>query len=334
MIQIYEHYNLSSLNTFKDNYTARYFIKSDSPETITQFLAQHTELPYLIIGNGSNILFTKNFNGIIISPIFTEKQIILEDEKIVLFQVGASLNFDEVVAYTINKNWGGLENLSLIPGTVGAAPVQNIGAYGVEAKDCIFQVTAFDLLNKKEKIFLPEECHFGYRNSFFKENLGQFLVTAVTFLLTKNKHNYHTDYGNLKEKLGNKPLTLIRIRETVIDIRRSKLPDTNLYPNAGSFFKNPIIPNSIFQTLLHNYPNLPYFEMDGNYKIPAAWLIDQCGFKNKNYKRAGVFQNQPLVICKFSDDTRGKEIAEFSHEIQESVYKRFNIHLEPEVLIF
>jgi len=334
MIQIYEHYNLSTLNTFRDNYTARYFIKSDSPEAIAKFLTQHTGLPYLIIGSGSNLLFTQDFNGIIIAPDFTERQIILEDEKMILFQAGASLNFDEIVAYTVNKDWGGLENLSLIPGTVGAAPVQNIGAYGVEAKNCIFQVTAYDLLNQEEKTFSPEECHFGYRNSFFKENPGQFLVTAVTFLLTKNKHNYHTDYGNLKEKLGSKPLTLKRIRETVIDIRRNKLPDPNLYPNAGSFFKNPVVPNSVFQTLLHNYPNLPHFEMARNYKIPAAWLIDQCGFKDIKYKRAGVFHNQPLVICKFSDETTGKEIAEFSHKIQETVYEKFNIHLEPEVLIF
>ena len=334
MIQILENYNIAFLNTFRDDYSARYFVQSDSPEAITQFLDQHQELPYLIIGSGSNLLFTKNFEGILISPDFHKKQIILEDEKMVIFQVGASLNFDEIVSFTIDKNWGGLENLSLIPGTVGAAPVQNIGAYGVEAKDIIFQVTAYDLKEKTERNFTPEECRFSYRNSFFKQNPGRFLVTAVTFLLTKNKHIYHTDYGNLKEKLAGKPLSLKNIRQTVIDIRRNKLPDPNLYPNAGSFFKNPVVPESVFKKLSNNYPAIPHFDMDGQYKIPAAWLIDQSGFKEKKYKRAGIFHNQPLVICKFSEDTTGNEIAKFSQQIQKTVFEKFNIRLEPEVSIF
>lgn len=334
MIQILKNYPIASLNTFRDDYFTRYFVQSDSPEAIAQFLEQHSELPYLIIGSGSNLLFTKNFEGIIISPDFQEKQIILEDNKMVLFQVGASLNFDEIVSFSVDKGWGGLENLSLIPGTVGAAPVQNIGAYGVEAKDVIFQVTAYDLKEKTERNFTPEECQFSYRNSFFKQNPGRFLVTAVTFLLTKNKHIYHTDYGNLKEKLGNTPLSLKKIRQTIIDIRRSKLPDPNLYPNAGSFFKNPVVPESVFKRLKANYPAIPYFEINSQYKIPAAWLIDQCGFKEKKYLRAGVFHNQPLVICKFSEETTGKETAEFSQKIQKTVSEKFDIQLEPEVSIF
>ncbi len=334
MIQIFENYPIASLNTFRDDYFTRYFLQSDSPEAIAQFLGQHPELPYLIVGGGSNLLFTKDFEGIIISPDFKKKQIIIEDDKMVLFQVGASLNFDEIVSFSVDKGWGGLENLSLIPGTVGATPVQNIGAYGVEIKDTIFQVTTFDLQKKTERIFTPEECQFSYRNSFFKQNPGRFLVTAVTFLLSKNNHIYHTEYGNLKEKLENKSLSLKNIRQTVIEIRRSKLPDTNLYPNAGSFFKNPVVPESVFKKIKKQYPSLPHFDVSGQYKIPAAWLIDQCGFKKEKYSRAGVFYSQPLVICKFSDDTTGNEIATFSRKIQATVFEKFGIHLDTEVSIF
>ncbi len=334
MIQVLENYPIASLNTFRDDYFARYFVQSNSPEAIARFLEQHSELSYLIIGGGSNLLFTENFDGILISPDFREKQVILEDEKMVIFQVGASLNFDKIVEYTTDKNWGGLENLSLIPGTVGAAPIQNIGAYGVEAKDCIFQVATFDLKNKTERIFTPEECQFGYRNSFFKQNPGQFLVTSVTFLLSKGNHHFHTEYGNIKEKLSNKPISLKHIRQTIINIRRNKLPDPNLYPNAGSFFKNPVVSASVFEKLSKNNSNLPYYKMNDNYKIPAAWLIDRCGFKGREYKRAGVFHNQPLVICKFSEDTTGNEIAKFSRKIQTTVFEKFGIKLEPEVTIF
>ncbi len=334
MIKIFENYSIASLNTFRDNYYTRYFVKSNSPDAIAKFLGQHAELPYLIIGGGSNLLFTKDFHGIIISPDFCEKQIILEDEKMVLFQVGASLNFDKIIEYAVAKNWGGLENLSLIPGTVGAAPVQNVGAYGVEAKDCIFQVTAFDLQEKAERVFTPEECHFGYRNSLFKQYAGQFLITAVTFLLTKGKHNFHIDYDKINENIGNKPLSLQYIRKIVIDIRRSKLPDPNLYPNAGSFFKNPVVPNSIFEKLSATYPSMPHFKQNGLYKIPAAWLIDKAGFKNRKYGRVGVFKNQPLVICKFSAETTGSEIAAFSRVIQTTVKEKFGIQLETEVTVF
>lgn len=333
MIQVFKNYPISSLNTFRDNYFTRYFVQSNSPEEIAQFLEQHHKLPYLIIGSGSNLLFTKDFNGIIISPNFHKKQIILEDEKMVIFQAGASLTFDKIVEFAVDKNWGGLENLSLIPGTVGATPIQNIGAYGIEAKDCIFQVSTFDLQNKTERIFTPEECQFGYRDSIFKQNPRQFLVTAVTFLLSKGSHTFHIDYGNLKEKIGKNPLSLKHIRQIIIDIRRNKLPDPNLYPNAGSFFKNPIVPTSVWEKISANYPSIPYFITDGMYKIPAAWLIDQAGFKDKKYEKAGVFQNQPLVICKFSEKTSGNEIAKFSYKIQNTVLKKFGIQLEPEVTI-
>ncbi|HIE16166.1 MAG TPA: UDP-N-acetylmuramate dehydrogenase, partial [Bacteroidales bacterium] len=260
MIQVFENYPISSLNTFKDNYVTRYLVKSNNPVDIAHFIEKHSNLPYLIIGGGSNLLFTKNFEGILIIFNSYERQILLTNNDTVVLRVGASWDLDKIIEFAIDNNWGGLENLSLIPGTVGAMPVQNVGAYGVEAKDVILQVSAFDLKNKTERNFDKTSCRFTYRDSIFKHNYGRFLITAVTFRLSNNKHKFHVGYGELKKHLEKKRLSLKYIRQAIIDIRTNKLPNTNIYPNAGSFFKNPIVSKTAFLELQKMYPGIPFFK--------------------------------------------------------------------------
>lgn len=335
MLEILENHPTVSLNTFRDQIIARFIIKSDSPENIADFITQK-KLPYLIVGNGSNLLFTKDFEGILVIPHFFGKAVIDENDKVVLLKVGASENFDELVAYTVQQNWGGLENLSLIPGTIGAAPYQNIGAYGVEAKDRIFKVSVFDLKKKKSIDFSPEACEFSYRDSFFKHHPNRYLITSVTFLLTKQGyHQYNISYGNLQESKGNQPLNLEIIRNTVIQIRQSKLPDYRDLPNAGSFFKNPIIDETHFKSLHAAYPAMPIYPLStGSYKISAAWLIDQCGFKGKVINGVIAYIKQPLVLCKINPEISGKNVLAYSEKIQEAVLKKFNIFLEREVAVY
>lgn len=333
---VYSNFSLKSFNTFGLDHRADFFITLKSEEEAIQFIRTSNKItgPVLVLGEGSNLLFTSDFQGTIIHPSI--EGITIEEEKpdYVIISAGAGINWDKFVAWCVNKGYGGIENLSLIPGTVGATPVQNIGAYGVEVKDVIFKVQAISFSDGKQKEFTNEECRFGYRNSIFKNEFkGKYLITSVFYRLTLNAPSV-ISYGNLKdeiEKTGS--LSLKNIREAVINIRRSKLPDPVEIGNAGSFFRNPLVSKDDAQSLKAKYLTIPCFpDPSGNIKLSAAWLIEQCGWKGKRTGDAGVHDKHALVLVNYGKTT-GKEIFDLSEKIRESVYQEFGIPLEREVEI-
>lgn len=287
----------------------------------------------LILGGGSNILFTKDFKGTIIQPAFNNIKIeeVLSDYVIISAEAG--LEWDKMVEWTVNNNLGGLENLSLIPGNVGAAPIQNIGAYGAEVSDQITKVHAISIDNAEYRVFHKKDCSFGYRTSIFKNELkGKYLITKVEFRLRKSPVSFNLTYSNLEQKVRDKEkLTLAGIREAIIRIRMEKLPDPTVTGNAGSFFKNPVIDANKYSDLKKEYPEVPscYIE-ERQYKIPAAWLIEKAGWKGKKQGRTGVHENHALVLVNLGNAS-GNEIMELSNMIIESVQKMFGIKLIKEV---
>jgi UDP-N-acetylmuramate dehydrogenase len=333
-MKICKNVSLKNLNTFGLDYMADCMIhvKTDKEVKLLFRGDIHVKKPLLILGGGSNILFTENFKGTIIMPVFSGIRIEKTEGDDVIISAGAGVNWDKLVEWTVNNDFGGLENLSLIPGNVGATPIQNIGAYGVEIKDSIEKVKTISLNDGSIKYFSNSECRFEYRNSIFKtENKGKYLVTRVYFRLTSN-YVLKPDYGSLKDeisKLGK--LTLKNVRESVINIRKSKLPDPDLIGNAGSFFKNPVVSKSVAEILIKEYPHLPvYNDHSGGIKLAAGWLIDQCGWKGKRIGDAGVHDKQALVLINFGK-AEGKEIFLLSEEIKKSVRMKFGIELEREV---
>ena len=331
-----EHISLKKYNTFGVNVKARYFAELSSPDQIREFLlTEHSKIQHrLILGEGSNILFTKDFDGIVIRPLVKGIEVIDETPDHVYLKAGAGENWDGFVKYCVENNWGGLENLSLIPGSVGASPVQNIGAYGVEVKDVIEYVETIDLSGKNIVKFAASECMFDYRNSIFKQKLkNTIIITNVVFRLNK-KHRFNTQYGDIEKELDKYPETNIQnIRQAVINIRSSKLPDPHKLSNAGSFFKNPVVSKDMLVNIRQYYPKVSCWEVDENqFKISAAWLIEKCNWKNKKMGQAGTFKKHPLVIVNYGKAT-GKEILDFAGKIQRSVKNRFAITLEPEVNI-
>jgi UDP-N-acetylmuramate dehydrogenase len=256
------------------------------------------------------------------------------DENNVLVEVSSGESWNDFVLWAVENNFGGVENLSLIPGNVGAAPIQNIGAYGVELKDIFHSCKGIMIDSLNEFELTKEECEFNYRSSIFKSTYkNKTIITSVKLILTKSKHNFNIEYKGLKENLLGKELTIKKISDQVIRIRKSKLPDPKSYGNCGSFFKNPIVNISKHEYLLNKFPDIPFFKIDNNnYKISAAWLIDQCNFKNKKVKDVGVYSNQPLVIINHGN-AKGKDILHFANEIKGTVYGNFEIELEEEVLI-
>ena len=278
-------------------------------------------------------MFTGDFSGIILHSAIKGYEVIHEDTKEVVVRVGAGEVWDDFVAMTVENEWYGAENLSLIPGEVGASAVQNIGAYGVEAKDLIVGVEAIEVSTGKECIFKNEECGYAYRESVFKSSLKyQYLVTHVSYRLKKTPC-YHLDYGNIRLELEKQKvrLTLANVRQAIISIREAKLPDPKLQGNAGSFFMNPVISREHFEALLVDYPLMPHYEVDAeSIKIPAAWMIDQCGWKGKRLGRAGVHDKQALVLVNLGGAV-GAEVIALSEAIQKSVYEKFGINILPEV---
>ena len=254
-----------------------------------------------------------------------------ETDSEVFLRVGAAEVWDEVVAYAVEHGWGGIENLSLIPGETGAAAVQNIGAYGVEIKDVIESVEAYNQLTFEKRVFSREECAYGYRDSFFKdEQHDPYIVTYVTLRLAKQPA-YALSYGQLRELLGEEPLSLRRVREAVIATRKAKLPDPAVLGNAGSFFKNPVIPTAHYEELKRRYPELPGYPVsEQEVKVPAGWLIEACGFKGKQHGPVGVYEKQALVLVNLGEAT-GHEIALVAESIRAAVNDRFGIELMPEV---
>lgn len=337
MIKKYEQFSLKNYNSFGIDVKARQLITFSSEEDIPHLINSiSNEENILVLGGGSNILFTSDFNGTIIKNEIkgiSEKQF---NENEILLSIGAGEEWDDVVDYSVKRNYFGIENLSLIPGSAGAAPIQNIGAYGVELKDVFHSLDGFFIDNGEKRIFALDECKFSYRDSIFKNELkGKIIITKVNLkLITKGKLS--TNYLSLKNYLIENNLTvptLSQIREAVISIRKSKLPDPQQLGNAGSFFKNPKVTKKEFDELIQKYPNLSYFiSEDGLYKISAGWLIEKCGLKGIRKGNVGTHLNQALVIVNYGGAT-GEEILKFAKNIQTKVFNEFGILLEPEVNI-
>ncbi|MDR0981738.1 MAG: UDP-N-acetylmuramate dehydrogenase [Culturomica sp.] len=325
--------SLTDYNSFRTSAFAKFFCEPQSITEIKSCLQLHAAEDKLIIGGGCNLFFTKDFEGLVVHPLLKGVAKLSETADWVDVEAMAGENWDDFVKQCVDAGYAGLENLSLIPGTVGAAPVQNIGAYGAEAKDCILEVKTLNMSDLGLRSFSNEECRFDYRESFFKYN-REFLITSVVFRLYKN-FNYQPRYKELNEELSMFPSpTLQQVRDAVITIRRRKLPDERELPNAGSFFKNPYISKEKVEELSGNYPNLPVFPTaDGNsYKTSAAFLIDKAGFKGVRDGNVGTYSKQPLIIVNYGTPN-GKNIVAFMHKIQENVERLFGIKLEPEVRI-
>ena len=325
--------SLKKFNTFNVSETA-YFIYEVEEISELKGILSDSKGKILILGGGSNILFTKRFEGTIINLKNKGIKVISENKDSILVEVCAGENWNDFVVWAVENNYGCIENLSLIPGNVGAAPIQNIGAYGVELKDIFYSCSGIELDSLKEFEMNKSECKFSYRNSIFKNELkDKVVITSIKLNLTKDNHHFNIAYKDLKENLSNSELSLKVISDEVIKIRQSKLPDHKSVGNCGSFFKNPIVSLSKLKKIKAVYPNLPSFKIDSNnYKIPAAWLIEKSGFKERGNKNVGVYENQPLVIINHGSAT-GKEILDFANEIKETIYNNFNIQLEEEVLI-
>ena len=334
-MNIQHNYPLLAHNTFGMDVEASVFVEYESVTELKEILLHQLcpEGKWLHIGGGSNLLFTGDFDGMILHSAIKGFEVVSENEDEVLVRAGAGEVWDDFVAYTVEKGWYGAENLSLIPGEVGASAVQNIGAYGVEAKDLIVKVDTLEVETGKERVFGNEECGYAYRESVFKHELkGKYIVTSVTYRLSKHP-SYRLDYGNVRSELEKRgcELTLENVRRTIIDIRESKLPDPKVQGNAGSFFMNPIVPRPLFEELLGKYPSMPSYEVDAErVKIPAAWMIDQCGWKGKRMGNAGVHDKQALVLVNCGGAT-GQEIIALSEEIQRSVFDKFGVRISPEV---
>ena len=334
-MNIYTDYSLKSRHTFGMDVKTALFIEYATKEELKEILRSQPleEGRWLHIGGGSNLLFMGDYPGTILHSSIKGYEVLNEDAEGVVVRVGAGEVWDDFVAYTVAQGWYGAENLSWIPGEVGASAVQNIGAYGVEAKDLIVNVETIEVATGEERIFSNAECVYAYRESIFKLSLkGQYIVTHVSYRLKKTP-SYHLDYGNVRAELAkaNFDLTLANVRQVIIDIRQAKLPDPNVQGNAGSFFMNPIVPRAHFEALQKDYPQIPHYEVDADrVKIPAAWMIDQCGWKGKRLGNAGVHDKQALVLVNCREAT-GAEVVRLSEEIQQSVFKMFGIQIYPEV---
>jgi len=331
---IKENISLLSYNTFGIDAKADYFIEYSSVEELQTALKSEIVKSnrLLHIGGGSNLLFMKDFKGVILHSAINFIKKVSEDTDTVMLEAGAVVNWDDFVAYTVENGWGGVENLSLIPGEVGASAVQNIGAYGVEVQDVIIEVNAVEIETGESKIFSVEDCQYGYRESIFKKELkGKYIITSVVFKLQKQAQ-FKLNYQHLEaEVLKNGDINLQNIRQTIIAVRESKLPDPKIFGNAGSFFMNPVISKAHFNELLAQYPQMPhYFVSETEEKVPAGWLIDQCGWKGKQIGNAGVHDKQALVLVNKGGAT-GAEIVYLAEQIQASVKSRFGIELRAEV---
>jgi UDP-N-acetylmuramate dehydrogenase len=336
---IQENVSLLPYNTFKFDVKARYFtiVKSlkDFQELAASPLYNATSL--LFLGGGSNVLFTKDYDGLIIKNEITGIHTVAETDDSITLKVGSGENWHSFVMFCVDRNYGGVENLSLIPGTMGAAPMQNIGAYGVEVKDVIQTVETVNLRTNEVEVFTNQQCNFGYRESFFKhEGKEKYFISSVTLTLTKKNHRFNTSYGAIKETMeldGEKELSVKAISDAVIHIRRSKLPDPAVIGNAGSFFKNPSIGADDYERLKKNYSSIPgYREENNKIKVPAGWLIEQSGWKGKTFDGVGVHRLQALVLVHYGG-SQGEKVWQLALDIQQSVYEKFQITLQPEVNI-
>ncbi|MDO4763307.1 MAG: UDP-N-acetylmuramate dehydrogenase [Flavobacteriaceae bacterium] len=337
-MKIIENLSLKSYHTFGGEASAKYFASLSTEEELTELLqTEYAKLPLLILGGGSNVFFTQDFKGLVIQLNLKGIQEETLNEEEVLVSAKAGENWHEFVQFTLNQNYGGLENLSLIPGNVGASPVQNIGAYGVEIKDVFHSCKVVDLKDNSVKLFKKEECQFGYRDSIFKQKKGQFIILEVSFKLTKKNHKIKTEYGAIKSELQKMNIenpTIQEVSQAVINIRQAKLPDPKEIGNGGSFFKNPTVLVSEYENLKQKFPEIPSYKTEKGMKIPAAWLIESCDWKGKQIGNVATHHLQALVIINATGKAHGKEIWEFSEQIIQSVKEKFGIVLEREINVF
>jgi UDP-N-acetylmuramate dehydrogenase len=333
-MKLHTQHSLKAFNTFSIDQTAENFVAVESTEELKEALNLAQFERKFILGGGSNLLLTQPIKGLCIHIALKGINVIQEDDKTVIVEAMAGENWHDFVCWTLEQGYGGLENLSLIPGNVGTSPIQNIGAYGVELKDVFESCTALDCHNLTQRTFTREDAQFGYRSSFFKtKGKGRYVISAVQFRLTKKAHVINTSYGAIKEALGNKESTPQNIAHAVISIRQSKLPNPAKLGNSGSFFKNPVITKAQVNQLLTTYPKLPsYPQKNGEVKVPAGWLIDHLGYKGKRIGDAGVHKKQALVLVNYGNAS-GQEILALAQKIQAAVKESFNISIEAEVNI-
>jgi UDP-N-acetylmuramate dehydrogenase len=329
--------SLQPYNSFQIDVRAAEFVSVKTVEELREFLDHTAKKPFLVLGGGSNVLLTKDVNGMVLKIDIKGIDELKEDPTHVYVRAGAGENWHAFVQYSVGRNWGGLENLSLIPGNVGAAPIQNIGAYGVEFKDSFYELEVYDLREKKVFAFGVNDCQFGYRESIFKTTeKGRYIILNVTFIL-KKVPVLKTSYGAIREELKIMDVqspTLRDVSQAVMRIRRSKLPDPAEIGNAGSFFKNPVVDQKLFLSLSAKYPDMPaYPHEDQSVKLAAGWLIEQCGWKGYRQGDAGVHKDQALVLVNYGKAS-GREILELSEKIAASVQKKFGVSLEREVNVF
>ncbi len=336
-MRIQENVSLKPYNTFGIDAKARFFVHVTTVEELVWVLEQENYPEKLILGGGSNMLLTGDIDALVIHIGLMGKEILEEGRTHTLIRIMAGENWHDLVLWTLERNLGGLENLSLIPGSVGSAPIQNIGAYGVELKDSFVSCEAVEVATGRKRLFSLEDCRFGYRESFFKqEGKGKFVITSVTLRLTSGEHQLRTEYGTIADELEGADVlhpTITDISNAVIRIRQRKLPDPAVLGNSGSFFKNPVIDKGKLAEIQKKYEQVPFYSIsEKEVKIPAAWLIDTCGFKGMRVGDAGVHEHQALVLVNYGHAS-GKEILDLAKKIQTEVRDTFGISIEPEVNI-
>ncbi len=334
MCEIQKNISLKNFNSFGLDVNAKYYIKLSDQQQVVDFIKSDLSniRPVFVIGEGSNVLFSKDFNGLLVQPKISGIEKLDETSEYIKLRVGAGENWDNFVNSCVQNNFGGIENLSLIPGSVGACPIQNIEAYGVEVREVIESVEAVDIETADVRIFTNQECKFSYRSSIFKQLLkNKFIITHVNFRFEK-KHHVKTSYGDIEKELNKFPETNIQnIRKAIINIRNSKLPDPKELGNAGSFFLNPVVTTDEANSLKQYYPKMPFFKVsDNKVKLSAAWLIEQSNWKGKRVGDVGTYKKQPLVIVNYGN-AAGKDILNIATKIRKAVKNNFAIELEMEV---
>ncbi|MEL6558300.1 MAG: UDP-N-acetylmuramate dehydrogenase [Bacteroidota bacterium] len=336
-MDIAENVSLKDMNTFGIESTARYLVRISDVDQLIELTKSDIfrNHKHLVLGGGSNVLFTKDYSGLVIKNQIKGIEIVSEDEHEVVIKVGAGENWHQFVLYAVEKGWGGIENMSLIPGTVGAAPMQNIGAYGVEIKDVFVQLEAVAYENGELVTFNQKECDFGYRHSIFKSShKNQYFITSVTLQLSKEPV-VNTSYGVIRQTLEEKGIvepTIKDVSDAVIAIRQGKLPDPAQIGNAGSFFKNPTISTAQFELLKSNHPKIVGYPNEQGVKVPAGWLIEHAGWKGKTFGDIGVHRNQALVLVNYGNGV-GADLWQLSEDIKQSISEKYGIDLEREVNI-
>jgi UDP-N-acetylmuramate dehydrogenase len=332
---ILNNFSLKNYNTFGIEAKAKQFVTVHTVAELKTILEQNQNEKKFILGGGSNMLLTKDIDALVIHIDLKGKAIVKEDDDFVWIESQAGENWHQLVLWTIDQNFGGLENMSLIPGNVGTTPVQNIGAYGTEIKDTFVSCQAMNIASQQIKTFTNAECNFGYRESVFKNEVkDQYIITSVIYKLTKRNHKINTSYGDIQGELAKNNITAPGLKEVsnaVIAIRKSKLPDPAELGNSGSFFKNPILLKTDFEPIHQKFPEMRFFDIsETEVKVPAGWLIEQAGLKGKRFGDAGVHKNQALVLVNYGGAT-GQEILAVSKTVQDTVFNTFGIHIEAEV---